>query len=321
MKNKIFISHASEDKSSVALPLACLLQAEGFDVWYDEFSLTVGDSLIKSIDLGLANCDYAVVILSKHFFRKKWTARELAGLSTRELHSPEKIILPVWHNIEMNEVMAESAPLADKLALNSSIGFEALVEGIKKAVLQKHPASLPTQDDKSIVYVSGNDRYILIDEAGKLANVKITNWLYVTDKNITELRQGGIGGSGAISNIASNLGVSEVIKEGGTLVTYTALENSLVPFKLYEHTITFQAIDCFTNSNESVATNLLTTFERHGTYVFFPRGRKPKTTHASILLNGSLTQLEPILSSDRTYLQLGLRHPPNASRVILQWEW
>ena len=44
-----FISHASEDKEVIAGPLADTLKGKGLAVWYDDFSLTVGDSLRESI--------------------------------------------------------------------------------------------------------------------------------------------------------------------------------------------------------------------------------------------------------------------------------
>jgi hypothetical protein len=50
----VFICHASEDKDSLVQPLARALSLLGLQVWYDEFSLTVGDSLSRSIDRGIA---------------------------------------------------------------------------------------------------------------------------------------------------------------------------------------------------------------------------------------------------------------------------
>jgi hypothetical protein len=41
----IFISHASEDKETFVRGLARELQEAGWRVWYDEFSLSAGDSL------------------------------------------------------------------------------------------------------------------------------------------------------------------------------------------------------------------------------------------------------------------------------------
>ncbi|HUW33009.1 MAG TPA: toll/interleukin-1 receptor domain-containing protein, partial [Planctomycetota bacterium] len=70
-----FISYASEDKGYVH-PLARELTKLRFRVWYDEFELAVGDSLRRSIDKGLANSRFGIVILSPHFFAKEWPQRE-----------------------------------------------------------------------------------------------------------------------------------------------------------------------------------------------------------------------------------------------------
>lgn len=64
----LFISHASEDKESFVRPLAHFLRELGLKVWYDEFTLSVGDSLSRSIDNGLARSRYGVVVISPAFF-------------------------------------------------------------------------------------------------------------------------------------------------------------------------------------------------------------------------------------------------------------
>jgi hypothetical protein len=64
----IFISHSSEDKNEIARPLADALVAKGLAVWYDDFSLKLGDSLRESIDRGLSRSRFGVVILSPYFF-------------------------------------------------------------------------------------------------------------------------------------------------------------------------------------------------------------------------------------------------------------
>jgi uncharacterized protein YxjI len=80
-----FICHASEDKAAVVKPLAELLTKMGFYIWYDEFELEIGDSLRQSVDRGLLNSNYGIVILSKAFFVKNWPQYELNGLAAREL--------------------------------------------------------------------------------------------------------------------------------------------------------------------------------------------------------------------------------------------
>jgi hypothetical protein len=112
----VFISHASENKETVAGPLANELTNMGLDVWYDDFELSVGDNLTDSIDYGLANSDYGVVIISNEFMEKEWPQRELRGLQDRGM-GRNKVILPVWFEVTKEEVQNFSPPLANKLAI------------------------------------------------------------------------------------------------------------------------------------------------------------------------------------------------------------
>jgi hypothetical protein len=129
----VFISHASEDKDAIARPLAEAFRARGMEVWYDEFTLRVGDSLRKSIDAGLAGCKFGVVILSPYFFNKHWPEQELNGLANREVHG-KKVILPVWHNVSHDDVSAFSPTLADRVGVPTSKGLEHVVDELIKAM-------------------------------------------------------------------------------------------------------------------------------------------------------------------------------------------
>ena len=114
-----FISHASEDKQEFVRPLAEKLTELGLKIWYDEFELKVGDSLRGSIDRGLVNSRYGIVVLSKDFFSKNWPQYELDGLTAREIDG-RKVILPIWYGISKKDVLRYSLPLADKIAIDSS---------------------------------------------------------------------------------------------------------------------------------------------------------------------------------------------------------
>jgi hypothetical protein len=121
ISHDVFISHASEDKADVARPLADLLVDRELDVWYDEFALTVGDSLRRSIDRGLASSRFGVIVLSPDFFRKEWTQAELDGLVAKQRASGGKVLLPIWHRITKDEVLSHSPTLADLKALSTSV--------------------------------------------------------------------------------------------------------------------------------------------------------------------------------------------------------
>lgn len=126
-----FICHATEDKESFVRELAQKLVREGITVWYDEFTLQVGDSLRQSIDKGLSNSRYGIVVLSHSFFRKKWPKTELDGLVTRERNG-EKVILPIWLDVDKEDVARYSITLADRVAAKAK-------EGIGKVIAQLLP--------------------------------------------------------------------------------------------------------------------------------------------------------------------------------------
>jgi hypothetical protein len=130
----IFICHATEDKEEVARPLADALTIRGFHVWYDEFSLTLGDSLREKIDHGLAKSRFGIVVLSPNFFAKEWPKKELDALVGREVLSKKKIILPIWHNVNYKTVSKFSPILADKIAASTSKGIDMVIESVIKAI-------------------------------------------------------------------------------------------------------------------------------------------------------------------------------------------
>nr|WP_236783523.1 toll/interleukin-1 receptor domain-containing protein [Aliivibrio fischeri] len=124
----LFISHASEDKDDFVRPLAETLENLGVKVWYDEFTLKVGDSLRKSIDHGLVKSRFGTVILSSSFCSKNWTQYELDSMVAREMDG-HKMILPIWHKVTKTEVINFSPALADKVALNTSISSSEEIAG------------------------------------------------------------------------------------------------------------------------------------------------------------------------------------------------
>ena len=133
MKWDIFVSHAYEDKV-FARALADALSLRDLSVWFDEFELKVGDSLRRSIDSGLSESRFGIVILSPDFFAKEWTKKELDALTSRESEG-EKIILPIWHNISAQEIRKYSPMLADRFAIDSAVGIEKIVEGLLTSIL------------------------------------------------------------------------------------------------------------------------------------------------------------------------------------------
>jgi hypothetical protein len=152
-KRDVFISHASEDKAYVE-PLVTALEDAGISVWYDRLVLQWGDDLRQAIDNGLVNCRYGIVILSKAFLgKKKWTEHELNGLFARE-QAGKKLVLPIWHGITRDDLLAYSPALADRLAkISENDSYENIVNSLLGIIGRSSAA--PTKPTHSAAMPSG----------------------------------------------------------------------------------------------------------------------------------------------------------------------
>lgn len=130
-----FISHDSRDKDTFVRELAHELAKNFCTVWYDEFSLKVGDSLRASIERGLRETKKCIVVLSPNFLSNEgWGRAEFDSIFTREILEKKNVFLPVWLNVSVNEVYNYSPRLADKVGLAASLGAQEVARHLANAV-------------------------------------------------------------------------------------------------------------------------------------------------------------------------------------------
>jgi hypothetical protein len=156
----VFICHASEDKDDLVRPLADLLRANHVEVWYDEFTLRVGDSIRRSIDRGLAQSRHGIVILSPDFLAKNWPQYELDGLIEREMVGGQNLILPVWHNIDHKTLLAAHPSLANRHAITSATPIELVVEALLQVI---RPSESPLIIARDMVIEAGLEPPVITD--------------------------------------------------------------------------------------------------------------------------------------------------------------
>lgn len=130
-----FISHDSRDKESLVRELAQELSILRCPVWYDEYSLSVGDSLRKKIEEGLKSTRKCILVLSPSFLSNEgWGQAEFDSVFTREILERKNVILPVWHNVSVQDVYNYSPRLADKVGLPSTLGVKEVARRLYHAV-------------------------------------------------------------------------------------------------------------------------------------------------------------------------------------------
>lgn len=163
-KYDFFISHASEDKKEFVKEFAAELEKRGYLVWYDEFSIKVGDSLIDIIQEGIKNSLYGLVVLSKNFFKKQWTKKELNALLSKEIVTRENLLLPIWLDVSYEEVFEYSPFIADRFAISSEKNsIDEIINKLEDKVKPRH-ITMEMIEAKIEYYISANDTRLKKEE-------------------------------------------------------------------------------------------------------------------------------------------------------------
>lgn len=130
---KVFLCHDSRDKEYVE-KIHFELAKKSIHSWLDKYEMTVGDSLTEKITDGLNKADFGIIFLSKHFLsNEKWVKYELQTLMSKQIYLNQKVILPVWLDIEESD-LEKHYWLKEKMGANSKDGLERVVEQLVTAI-------------------------------------------------------------------------------------------------------------------------------------------------------------------------------------------
>ena len=121
MKYDVFLSHASKDKTEFVEELKKSFDKLGISVFYDTDAINWGDNWKQKILEGLKNCHFGVIVISKNFFDRTWTEKELKALLNRQNEEGEKIILPILYNVSIEEINKKYKKLSDIQFIDSSV--------------------------------------------------------------------------------------------------------------------------------------------------------------------------------------------------------
>ncbi|MEJ7738114.1 MAG: toll/interleukin-1 receptor domain-containing protein [Chitinophagaceae bacterium] len=129
-----FVSHDTRD-IDFARDIAIGLEKRMCTVWFSEFTLKVGDPLRESIEKGLLQCKKCILVLSPNFIKNEgWTKTEFNTIFTREIVETKKVVLPVWYNVNANDVYSYSPTLSDRVGVNAEKGLEFVVDKLQHAI-------------------------------------------------------------------------------------------------------------------------------------------------------------------------------------------
>jgi TIR domain-containing protein len=150
---QVFISSACQDHGYVE-DLAHFLTRDGVTVWFDNWRVHLGDSIVRKIEDGLAAPGLLLTLVSRSFAASRWAGLGLCAATLRDLEDRGVLVLPL---------RIEDCPiptlLADRryidLAGDAAKGYEDLL-----AAIDLHCAA------------RGGDRRALLDTRLAVAQMK-----------------------------------------------------------------------------------------------------------------------------------------------------
>ena len=91
---KVFISHNKADKMS-SRHLAVALAEQGIGVWFDEWEIRPGDSIIGGLEEGISSSNVFVLVWSARASASQWVGTEVRSYLRRRVDDESLRIIPV----------------------------------------------------------------------------------------------------------------------------------------------------------------------------------------------------------------------------------
>jgi predicted RNA-binding Zn-ribbon protein involved in translation (DUF1610 family) len=103
----VFISHNKADKD-VAREIALFLAAENVNVWFDEWEISAGDSIVQEINTGLRGCTHFIILWSENASTSNWVRRELQSTLAKATQTGSPRVLPILlDNTPLPELLSD----------------------------------------------------------------------------------------------------------------------------------------------------------------------------------------------------------------------
>lgn len=116
----VFISHAYLDKAeNVDKPKESIIKL-GVKIFYDSSELSLGDKWKEKILDAIKKSRFAIFDISKNFFNREWTEKQLRLFSEIQSVKNRKIILPILYDVTKSEVEERYPNLVDIQYINGN---------------------------------------------------------------------------------------------------------------------------------------------------------------------------------------------------------
>lgn len=92
-QSPVFISHSSKDKNEVE-KLLPYLNGSGLPVWFDKYSIHVGESIVEGVQNGIESAESVIFWITRNFLASKWCRYEMRSF-VRKLIEEDILIVSI----------------------------------------------------------------------------------------------------------------------------------------------------------------------------------------------------------------------------------
>lgn len=104
MEKNLFICFAAEDRYRIVEPVVFHLKNYGINMWYDRYTLIMGDNRIqKNLIEGASTCKYAVIIISEFTSLSHCAMEELSIIRERH-YKGDVTIFPIIYELSIDKI-------------------------------------------------------------------------------------------------------------------------------------------------------------------------------------------------------------------------
>jgi hypothetical protein len=169
-----FLSYNKNDRDT-AREVAMFCAADNVTVWFDEWEISAGDSIVWKVDAGLTGCSHFLILWSASATKSTWVRRELESALERALAEGSPRVIPI---------RLDKTPLPGLLAGISSIQYSGGKEDdrgkIVRAVTGHGPSTsyirAVVKKYHEVVSKTGPDSTLGLAACPKCGSERIESW-------------------------------------------------------------------------------------------------------------------------------------------------
>lgn len=307
---KVFISHSSNDKPFVRRVSADLSNF-GIDSWLDENEIHIGDSIRRSIEAGLGEADYFLLVISSSSVAKPWVSIEIDAALSIEIAMKRKFILPVLiDNADIPQL------LAGRLYADFRQDYGSALRKLVSSIRNSSISLLETISSHTVLDIG--------DTNGKLVDHKKTQVIKCTKGTIVSyIEQSSTTGKMLDIEVFPS-GPTKVWEEGGRIFLEHFFNKPLNEGEELNRGFTAKIINMFIDTENYWEVRHDYPSKEVIISIVFPLKRPPLSWQSYEKRGISRIQhswCELLNSGGRSLLQMRIENPRQFTTSVLRWQW